>query len=92
MQSINDALDKYDHVYVFSFENMRTAALKDLRTKLKEDRSQSDPDFDPDPNLTPTQTLTCEEGLLKAGTGEEKDFSFRTQIVQSVRQLLSSKT
>jgi len=38
VQTIHDTLEKYDHVYVFSFDNMRTAALKDLRSTLKEDR------------------------------------------------------
>lgn len=38
VKTINDTLEKYSHVYVFSFDNMRTAALKDMRMKLKEDR------------------------------------------------------
>jgi len=38
VETVHEALEKYDSVYVFSFSNMRTAALKELRMQLKDDR------------------------------------------------------
>lgn len=38
VQDIRDTIDKYQHVYIFSTENMRNALLKDLRAQWKDSR------------------------------------------------------
>lgn len=35
VKSIRDAVEKYDSVYVFSFENMRNLKFKEFKERLK---------------------------------------------------------
>ena len=37
IKEVQSCVDQYDHVFVFSFENMRTAYFTELRAKFKSD-------------------------------------------------------
>jgi len=38
VESIRSALDEFEHVYVFSYENMRAGAFKDVRMDWRDSR------------------------------------------------------
>lgn len=38
LEDIRSTVDKYEHIYVFSTENMRNSSLKELRTELSDSR------------------------------------------------------
>ena len=40
VESIRSALDEFEHVYVFSYENMRAGAFKDVRMDWRDSRYQ----------------------------------------------------
>lgn len=43
VQNVSDALEQYESVYVFSFDNLRASVLKDLRMLHREDRCKFPP-------------------------------------------------
>lgn len=81
IQDLRDAVDKHEHLYLFSYENMRSNKFKDIRMHFRQSKDEMD---------TPTRIFLGKNKLMQIALGKTPEDEYADNLRHVSKQVSES--